>query len=199
MVSRSPTPTSEEIAMPVLAPPVTDERDGLLKFLETQRNALRASVFGLDREQATSTPSVSANSVAGLVKHTALTERHWIQRVMMQRELPQDDYEQTFTLRDDESVEGVLALSREVGAETEALMTEIDLDREVSVPDAPWFPKDVKSWSARWVLLHLIEETARHAGHADIIRESIDGSNAFVLLMKSEGNEPEWLAPLESN
>jgi uncharacterized damage-inducible protein DinB len=185
--------------MPVLAPPVTDERDGLLKFLETQRSALRASVFGLDREQATSAPSVSANSVAGLVKHTALTERHWTQRVMMQRELPQDDYEQTFTLRDDESVEDVLALSREVGAETEALMAEIDLDREVPVPDAPWFPKDVKSWSARWVLLHLIEETARHAGHADIIRESIDGSNAFVLLMRSEGDEPEWLKQLESN
>lgn len=40
----------------------------------------------------------------------------------------------------------------------------------------PWFPADVEKWSVRWVLLHLIEETARHGGHADIIRESLDGA-----------------------
>jgi hypothetical protein len=59
----------------------------------------------------------------------------------------------------------------------------------------PWFPDDVENWSVRWVLLHVIEETARHAGHADIVRESIDGSNAFALLADYEtaqGNRPAW-------
>ena len=43
----------------------------------------------------------------------------------------------------------------------------------------PWFPDDVEAWSVRWVLLHLIEETARHAGHADIVRETIDGATVL--------------------
>jgi hypothetical protein len=187
--------------MPVLAPPVVDERDGLLKFLTAQRNALRASVFGLDRDQATSTPSVSANSLAGLIKHCSITERGWIVGRMMQRPLPEDsDYMQSFTLRDDESVQDVLDYSYEVEAETEAIVNELaDLEFEVPVPDAPWFPKDLKAWSARWVLLHVIEEWARHAGHADIIRESIDGANAFALLAQSEGDNPEWLEMIDKD
>jgi hypothetical protein len=67
----------------------------------------------------------------------------------------------------------------------------------VPVPrDAPWFPRDVDAWSVRWVLLHLIAETARHAGHADIIREAIDGATAFPLMAAAE-NWPvtPWMQP----
>jgi hypothetical protein len=64
-----------------------------------------------------------------------------------------------------------------------------DLGQPVPVPhDTPWFPTDVEAWSVRWVLLHLISETARHAGHADVIRESIDGATAFSLMAAAE----EW-------
>ena len=82
--------------------------------------------------------------------------------------------------------------------ETEADVAQIpDLGRPVPVPrDAPWFPQDVDAWSVRWVLLHVIEETARHAGHADIIRESIDGATAFPLMAAAEGwPATQWLQP----
>jgi hypothetical protein len=63
-----------------------------------------------------------------------------------------------------------------------------DLGAPVSVPKhVPWFPSDVDAWSVRWVLHHVNEETARHAGHADIIRESIDGYDALSLMALAEG------------
>ncbi len=63
------------------------------------------------------------------------------------------------------------------------LVETADLDAAVPVPqDAPWFPKDVESWSVRWVILHVINELARHAGHADIIRETIDGATMYELV-----------------
>lgn len=183
--------------MPVLAPPVTDEKDGLLKFMAAQRGALKASVYGLTREQATSTPSASSLNLAGLLKHVANCERSWVAGHLARREI-EWDYEGDFTLQDDESIEDILARIDAVAAETEEIVRGLpDLDVPVPVPDAPWFPKDVDAWSARWVLLHVIEELARHAGHADIVRESIDGSNAFVLMAKSEGDSPEWLTMLE--
>lgn len=185
--------------MPVLAPPVTDERDGLLKFIRAQRNALRASVFGLDREQATSTPSASSLNLAGLIKHCINCERNWVAVHLGRREIETWSYDEDFVLSDDETVEDTLAKLDDVEKETEEIVNALpDLDVPVPVPDAPWFPKDVEAWSARWVLLHVIEELARHAGHADIIRESIDGSNAFALVAKSEGDNPEWLSMLES-
>lgn len=198
--SASTRSTTKEDAMPLLVPPVADERDGLLTFLSAQRDALRASVFGLDREQATSQPSVSALSLAGLIKHAALTERGWVSERIAQRTHDGVDYKDTFKLRDDETVEDVLALYDEVAAETEEIVNTLpDLDHQVPVPKGvPWFPDDLDFWSARWVLLHCIQETARHAGHADIVRESIDGSNAFVLLAKWEGDVPDFLAAYES-
>jgi uncharacterized damage-inducible protein DinB len=185
--------------MPVLTGPVGDERDALLKYIATQRGALRASLFGLSREQATSTPSASALSLAGIVKHVALTERGWIAGRLAGRELADHDYAEGFRLRSDESVEGVVELLDEVGRETEEIVRGLsDLDHEVPVPKGvPWYPDDLETWTARWILLHVMEELARHAGHADIIRESIDGANAFVLVAKAEGDNPPWLAMLE--
>jgi hypothetical protein len=60
----------------------------------------------------------------------------------------------------------------------------------------PWFPKGVAAWSVRWVLLHLIEETARHAGHADLLREAVDGATAYPLLAAAESwPATPWLQP----
>lgn len=88
----------------------------------------------------------------------------------------------------------------QVAAETEAIIAGIaDLDQPVPVPDAPWFPSDSPPWSVRWVLLHLIEETARHAGHADIVREAIDGATAFPLMAAAEGwPATPWMQPWEA-
>src|SRR5688572_21575184 len=107
--------------MPFLAPPVKDEREGLLEFLKMQRLSLKAAVFGLDREQATSHPSVSTLSLAGLIKHSARCERSWVAGRLAQRAIPETDYEEDFVLRDDETVEDVLALLDEVEKETEEI------------------------------------------------------------------------------
>jgi len=177
--------------MPGVVAPVTDEREALLAYLAQQRYVLRLSAFGLSDEQAASAPTVSGLSVGGLIKHAALTERHWTD-IVLDRSQPADasnaeDHEATFRL--DGSLEEVLTLADAAAHETEAAIASIDdLGRPVPVPrNAPWFPADVDFWSVRWVLLHLIEEVARHAGHADIVRETIDGATAFPLMAAAEG------------
>jgi hypothetical protein len=187
--------------MPAMPPPVRTEQEGLLAFLAQQRQALRHAAYGLTEEQLRLAPSASALSVGGLVKHVALTERSWIQGHVLGRTQSAggyDDYARGFVLADGETLADVLELQATVAAETEAAVAEIDdLDHPVPVPrDAPWFPADVEAWSLRWVLLHLIEESGRHAGHADIVRESIDGATQYELLAAAEGwPATPWLTP----
>lgn len=177
-----------------LTRPVRDERDGLLTFLEQQRDALRIAAHGLTEEQAWSTPSASTLSLAGLIKHVARTERRWSVAVLAQRPVPDlwpagggvpaffAAFGRDFAREEGDTLASVLALLDEVAAETAAVIEEIeDLGHEVPIPQVlPFFPTS-GTWSARWVLLHLIEETARHAGHADVIRESLDGADARSL------------------
>jgi uncharacterized damage-inducible protein DinB len=176
--------------MPGNVRPVSDEREGLLAFLAQQRDAIRNAAYGLTDEQARATPSASALSVGGLIKHVAATERGWID-TMLQRESgsSEADYENGFRLGPDETLAGVLADYEQAAKETEEAVSGIaDLGQPVPVPrGVPWFPDDVDAWSVRWVLLHLIEETARHAGHADIVRESIDGATCYPLMAAVEG------------
>jgi hypothetical protein len=72
-----------------------------------------------------------------------------------------------------------------------------DLNARVPVPhDIPWFPKNLEAWTVRWVILHVINELTRHSGHADIIRESIDGATMYELLAGLEGWEVAgWVTP----
>jgi hypothetical protein len=100
-------------------------------------------------------------------------------------------------MRDDETLAEILVRFDEGNAEAMAVIDTVDLGAAVPVPrDAPWFPKDVEAWSVRWVLFHLIEELARHAGQADIIRETIDGATLYELLAGLEGwPETDWLKP----
>ena len=185
--------------MPGTVRPVVDERDGLLAFLAQQRDALRFAVQGLTDEQAASKPTTSDLSLAGLIKHVARVERGWIVGTMMQRELPEDSQVRNWAdehrLIEGETLASALELYAAVAEETEAIIGESgDLGRPVPIPKGvPWFPQDVEAWSVRWVLLHVIEETARHAGHADIIRESLDGANAYQVMARTEG----WEAELE--
>jgi uncharacterized damage-inducible protein DinB len=176
--------------LPGTVRPIADERDGLLAFLAQQRLSLRATVYGLTDEQARATPSASGLSLGGLIKHAAQCERGWVAGIVANR-LPKDqprDWVAEFQLQEGETLEWALALYDEVAQETEAIVAEIpDLGQPVAVPDAPWYPKNVKFWSVRWVLFHLIEEVARHGGHADIIRESLDGKTFYELMAASEG------------
>jgi uncharacterized damage-inducible protein DinB len=189
--------------MPGQVPPVEDEREGLLAYLHQQRDALRIAAYGLTDEQARATPTASTLSVGGLIKHAASTERGWIDMVLQRQTAPdgdntEDDYLANFRLAADETLTDVIDRYAEVATETESVVAGIaDLNQPVPVPQGvPWFPDDVEAWSVRWVLLHLIEETARHAGHADILRESIDGATAYALMAAAEGwPASPWIQP----
>jgi uncharacterized damage-inducible protein DinB len=184
--------------MPGMPGPVADERAGLLAFLAHQRYVLRIAAHGLTDEQAVAAPSVSALTVGGLIKHCAITERGWIATMQGNPNTDVSSYLSSFALEPGETLADVLALSDQVARETEeAIAAEPDLGRPVPVPQGvPWFPPEVEAWSVRWVLLHIIEEVARHAGHADIVRESVDGATAIPLMAAVEGwPATPWVQP----
>jgi hypothetical protein len=186
--------------------PVEDEHDGLLAFLEQQRLVLRLTAYGLTDEQARLAPTVSELTVGGLVKHCTDVERAWmayVQQRERERATGADgtaDYGAAFRLGPDETLAEILDDYAAAAAETDEVIRAIpDLGQAVPVPrDAPWFPPDVEAWSVRWVMLHLIQETARHAGHADLVREAIDGATAYPLMAAAEGwPETPWMKPWE--
>ena len=193
--------------MPAMPGPVADERQALRDYLFQQQYAFHAMAFGLSDEQARSTPSVSALSVGALVKHATGCQRSWMARVTAAPEPPpaderpveerQAEYADEFTMRPDETLASLLEAFTAQSAETLRIVETADLDAAVPVPrDAPWFPKDVDAWSVRWVVFHMIEELARHAGQGDVIRESIDGATMYELLAGLEGwPETDWLKP----
>ncbi len=125
-----------------------------------------------------------------MLKHVADVEQGWIARAKQEPPAVQRDqsnWHETFRLVDGETVESQLAYWDKVAAETEAYVRSVpSLDDTFPVPSEPWFPPEGRV-SVRWLCLHLIRETARHAGHADIIRESIDGATAYELVLKERG------------
>ncbi|WP_030972280.1 DinB family protein [Streptomyces sp. NRRL S-1824] len=167
-----------------------DERGALLSFVEAQRGAIRRSLIGLTEEQAASRPSASGLSLSGLLKHVAETELNWL-RLAQQRPNEKARTEETwadsFRLVGDETVPQMLEFWAKVAAETEEFIHSVEsMNDTFPLPEAPWFPADEKC-SMRWLLVHLVEEIARHAGHADIIRESLDGRTAFELVAQEAG------------
>jgi Protein of unknown function (DUF664) len=193
--------------MPALAPPVADERSALSEYLAYHQSAYFAVSYGLTDEQARSTPSVSALSIGGLIKHVTGMQRHWMARVAAAPDAPPGDdrpFEEITQGRTDEHVmlpdetlDGLLRALADQNAESLRLVETADLGATVPVPHhIPWFPKDIDAWSVRWVVLHVINELARHAGHADIIRESIDGATMYDLIAGLEHWEPTpWVQP----
>ncbi len=184
--------------MPMNAPLIQSEHEGLLAFLEHQREAVRNATYGLREDQARLKPTPSGLSLGGLVKHLNDAERGWTDRIL---EVPPgdttfDDYMASFSLLEDETLAGVLRQYNETCARTDAVIGEIDdWGRRVPLPEEPWFP-DPEGCTVRWILLHLIEETARHAGHADIIREALDGALSGPLMAAAEGwPENGWIKP----
>ncbi len=184
--------------MPAVAAPVADEREGLLAYLAQQRLALRLSAHGLTDDQARATPAASPLSVGGLIKHVARAERIWMATVLgRDREWSPEKHAASFRLGPGETLMGTLELYEQAAGETDAIIAGIpDLGQAVPVPPGVPFAPGVTAWSVRWVLLHLIEETARHAGHADIVRESLDGATAFSLMAAAEGWAAQpWAQP----
>jgi uncharacterized damage-inducible protein DinB len=179
-------------------PLIESERDGHLSFLEHQREAVRNATYGLREDQARLTPSPSTLSLGGLVKHLADAEGGWTDRILgiPPADAGFEEYMASFVLSPDETLAEVLQRYEETTARTDAVVRDIDdLGRRVPLPVAPWFP-DPEGCTVRWILFHLIEETARHAGHADIIREALDGALSGPLMAAVEGwPEDGWIRP----
>jgi uncharacterized damage-inducible protein DinB len=186
---------------------VSDERNALREYLAYHQSAYFAVCYGLTDDQARSTPSASALSIGGLVKHATGMQRIWMARVAAAPGEPEKDtrpfevrakeFQAEYVMRPDETLDGLLRAFDEQNAKTLQLVETADFDVPVPVPqDAPWFPKDFPAWSVRWVIMHVINELARHSGHADIVRETIDGATMYELIAGRENWEPKpWITP----
>ncbi|MGH3343071.1 MAG: DinB family protein [Carbonactinosporaceae bacterium] len=165
---------------------VSAERADLLGTLAKHRYFLRYTVRDLTDEQAAQRTTVSELSLGGLIKHVALTEQQWINFILRGpsamahgAEPRLDDWSQGFRMLEGETLAGLLDEYEQVGRRTDELVATLpDLDVSQPLPEAPWFEPGAR-WSARRVLLHVVAETAQHAGHADILRESLDGAKTM--------------------
>jgi hypothetical protein len=160
---------------------LTGERADLLETLAKHRGFLRHTVRGLTTEQASQRTTESALCLGGLVKHVTMAESNWLEFVLAGAEGRSGDsidWRAGFQMLPGDTVEGVLDAYEELARRTDDVVRTADLDQSFPLPEAPWFAPGAR-WSVRRVLLHIIAETAQHAGHADIIREALDGQKTM--------------------
>ena len=176
------------------APAQHDEVTGLVHYIDEQLTAIRAAAFGLTEEQARETPCRSALSVGGIIKHTAYVMRGALVRLRTEvTEQPVDAaafaaFTDSFAVRDDETVAGAIEDFDRVRARLLAAVAATDPAGDTMAPSAPWHGIfDARPIHARYHLVHLVEECARHARHADIIREQIDGVSVPTLVLTLAG------------
>ncbi len=170
------------------------EADGLARYADQQLAAIRASIYGLTEQQARETPCRSALSIAGILKHTTQGMHGVTTNLrggMRTSALTDQDYARylaAFEVTEDESMLDLLADFDSVRAEYLAAMQHSDPAAESMAPPAPWQGiHDARPILLRYYLVHQVEEMARHAGHADIIREQLDGQSVPLLVMTREG------------
>jgi len=159
--------------------PTSDERTSLIEYLNYQRATVLMKADGLNKEQLNSVHSPSQLTLAGLLKHLWLVEDSWIKERFLG--LPDDepwanapfdrDPDWDFHSAADDEPDALRHGYEKACTSNDRLIAEHDLG-DLAVKKL----KNGDDWTLRWVLLHLIEETARHAGHADLIREAIDGT-----------------------
>lgn len=170
-------------------PTATGERADLLATLAKHRHFLRFTTRGLTDEQAGRRTTASELCLGGLIKHVAAAERYWAGFIQdgpsamgdftTMTEADRAQWADGFRLLPGETLAGVLADYAEAARRTDELVATLpDLGATQPLPKAPWFEPGAR-WSARRVLMHIIAETAQHAGHADIIRESLDGAKSM--------------------
>jgi uncharacterized damage-inducible protein DinB len=161
---------------------LTGERADLLQTLRKHRGFLRQTVAGLTDEQAATRTTVSELCLGGLIKHVAGVERGWANFIVDGAQgmfSVAVDWEGQFKMLPGETLADLLASYDEIAARTDELVASLpDLDASHKLPSQPWFERGA-SWSARRVLLHIVAETSQHAGHADILREAIDGAKTM--------------------
>ncbi|HSK90051.1 MAG TPA: DinB family protein [Euzebyales bacterium] len=158
-----------------------DERSMLNQFLDFHRATLLWKVEGLDREQLNTTTAASTLTLAGLLKHLAVCEDGWFRGALLGEEPalwwrhvdgdadPDWDFR---TAADDDPADLIARYEHACERSRQAVAGVASLD-ELGVETSR---RTGARYSLRWILLHMIEETARHNGHADLLRDAIDGS-----------------------
>ncbi|WP_307538477.1 DinB family protein [Streptomyces sp. V3I8] len=170
-------------------PTITGERADWIGTLAKHRHFLRFTTRDLTDEQARRPTTASELCLGGLIKHVTEVERAWGNFILNGPSSMPDFTAMTdadwarradgFRLLPEETLTGVLADYAEVARRTDELVVTLpDLDVSWPLPKAPWSEPGAQ-WSARQVLMHIVSETAQHAGHADIIRESLDGAKSM--------------------
>ena len=169
--------------------PIDSERADLLEALGTHRHFLRYTVRDLTDEQARQRTTVSELTLGGLIKHVSAIESGWVDFVLegpsamgdylTMTEEVMAQWANQFKLLPEETLAGVLEDYAKVAQRTDEVVASLpDLSISHPLPKAPWFEPDGRR-SARRVFVHIVGETAQHAGHADIIREALDGSKSM--------------------
>ncbi|MFB4312053.1 DinB family protein [Actinomadura sp. GTD37] len=167
---------------------ITGERADILAMLAKHRHFLRFTTRDLTDEQAGMRTTVSELCLGGLIKHVTSSERNWAAFIVEGAPamgdftaMTEEDWQQRvdeFRMLPGETLDGVLAAYEEAARRTDELVAALpDLDAVQPLPKAPWFTET--HWSNRRVLMHVMAETAQHAGHADIIREALDGAKTM--------------------
>jgi hypothetical protein len=155
----------------------SNERDGLATCLDRQRDAVVRKARGVADADARKAPTASSLSLLGLLRHLTVWEERWFHCVVGGR-APADGWpaeaadDEGFEVADGDTVELWIGRYQRAAGVSREIVAGLDLDQRCARPD-------IIDCNVRFVLLHLIEETARHAGHADIIRETLDGSRGM--------------------
>jgi hypothetical protein len=183
--------------MPFLTPDTTDQHDALATFASHQLQQLAATLHGLSHEQLAATPTASAMSLGALARHCLGVARDIDAAIVAAPGSPAAQETDSAVvqaegtiapeaLHADDTAEGLAAELNAMAERLAATIRVADLEAEIPVPEAPWFT-GAEHWDVRWRALHAVAEFARHAGHADIIRESIDGKIAYELNALADG------------
>ena len=155
------------------------ESTELTRTLAELRAGVRVTVRDLTDADIAKRTTVSELTLGGIIKHLTQGERAWTHIMCARPGVPDRMFDNSQYYLDGESLASLLADYASAAAETDAAVAALtDLSATVALPESPWDPGVVHHWSARRVLLHLIKETAQHAGHADLIRESLDGAQS---------------------
>lgn len=170
-------------------PQIHDERTTLCSYLDVQLDAIRASAYGLDNAQARQAPLRSDLSISGILKHIVYCMKQSLSGAgHHEHDQPFEAFMTSFTPNDEEDLDALLARFDAIRAEYMTMCREGDLDDELLVGPMPWYGmNETRPAKLRYLYVHHIEEFARHAGHADIIREQIDGAKGAELLAAAEG------------
>ncbi len=170
------------------------ELETLVGFLDAQRHGVLRNLEGLDDEALRRAVLPSGWSCLGLVQHLTLAERYWLRWAVGGEEIPgtsivdgscrvvldgMPDPDDDWLVSPDVDAAALIAAYRDEATRANAALAGVDLDgpsRNVDPPWAQWFGSP--TLSARWIVVHMIEETAQHAGHADVVRELLDADSA---------------------